>query len=1257
MPVSVTLQKGQATGILSMSSNDTDTKTLRISRRGLLWVLAAYLGIFAVFFFGIRHGVGQYWDWSFPYFGDQMGTLFTNKDASWTSASMGSPLGYSSDYFLRFFISLFGFLPPELLRYSLLVIIFATGALGMYLLAKRHTSSALAFLLGLLVFINPAIFYKYTAGHFNYLVAFTLFIYLLYFLFYKFEKNLRSAVIVGLFIAALGVQIQFFIIGGIFLLTFFTFNKQKLAWRYVPVMVGLPVLIHLVWLCNFITGANSTAQTSQAAAQVSFKKSSTSNFLNIFTFNFSSATLLSKFYAFYELLWSAALFIFLLWLLVREKHKQTFDVLLLVFLAVMIFMATGLYQQISLGPLTVLYPMLREVGHFAPIIVLTVALLVARLVHYSPWRWGLICVLVVTLAIVGVKFQYYSQGYSFATARADFAPFKAIADNDKSSYRILAYPFFDKYSFNFLPSDKAEDFPLKNSGHDSFSTFSKQDYIQNAVAPNDFQTSVQYQLLQSYDISVLRPYNVKYIFDFSDFYASNYDHYVPPATYNNDISLIKNDKHFLDKLLAHNPEQLKRINSHVLEVVQPVPHVQTTASVLNFANAQDALPASTFVSHALHQPLDYVTDASKAAQTTVVTPLFADPEKSSVNKANGSFSQTIASGTKRQSSLYVNTSYAMLLYQVEGNKLTLYSDNAGNLLLNNQALPIATGGRKAVFQAMLAPGRQYYVSLNGTITPLKTNGIQRIGIGKQGDTFELLTAAGNDLIPDGSFEHGLWSQRVTDCNNYDSSPQISMQRTTQTASNGKASLELSALHHDACTSTDVKLDANSQYLLSYDYQSPNAQTASFFLSYSKDDLDYAKGFRAINDNKWHNMSQLITAPDQPGQSRLFLYALEGDGTTATINHYDNVSLVKMQKVFSGQLPTSANPYKEINLPSGSQQQFTYSDSSYQYQNLIADPSFERGAWQKKVTDCNNYDGAPKISMSIDQTQASDGKQSVALTASHHDACTRTSVDVAENTDYLLSFDYKTNGAKYFGYAASFDDPNTTVSRTQLTANKTKGWTHVSYKVHTPAHAGTMTLYLYAFEGQSRANTVHYDDINLARLPDFSDRFYAVQQPEQQLVAPKSTTFSGKNSFAQSIQVKGATTPFFLALSETYHPKWRLELNNQAVNGLNRWAPQVAGTTAKDHFVMSNYGNGWLIDPTTLCKQGSTLRSGCTQNSDGSYNLSLTAEFVPQRWFTVAALISWSAIIGSVIYLTANRGRMVPTYQLSAKKWHLVRRQK
>lgn len=1233
------------------NSKDTDDKVLRIGRRRIALVGFAYLFIFALFFLGIRHGVGQYWDWSFPYFRDQMDTLFTNKDSSWVGANMGSPLGYSTDYFLRFFVGIgFGFLPPEIARYFLLAVIFAAGSLGMYLLARRHTSPFLSFLLGLVVFINPAIFYKYTAGHFNYLVAFTLFIYMLYYLFYKFDRNLRSAVIVGLFVAGLGVQIQFFIIGGIFLGVFFAFNRQKFAFKYALIITGLPLLIHLVWLCNFITGANSTSETSAAAAQVSFKRSSSSNFLNIFTFNFSAATLLSKFYAFYELLWSAALFIFMLWLLMREKHKQMFDVLLLVFLSIMVFMATGLYQQINLGPLTVLYPMLREVGHFAPVIVLVTTLLVARLVHYNTWRWILVCILVGSLFIVGVKFQYFSQGYDFAKARSQFAPFKAVADADKSQYRILAYPFFDKYAFNFLPKESSSTLPLSNSGHDSFAAYSHQDYIQNAIVPDKLHDSVQYKLLDTYDVSVLRPYNVKYIFDFTGIYDTTYEHYVPPAVYDNNLDLVKGDKDFLNKLLARNPGKLRRVNAHVLEVTDYMPRVSSISKAYKVDNEADGLAAAPLANRALKQPLNYLTDNKADGKTAKLTPLFADPAQTSVNKTTGTFTQTVKS-KGGNTKAYVNTSYVSLLYQLTDNQLTVYRDSPGDLLLNGQAITTSTG-RTVLMQTPVAAGKQYYISLNGTIMPLKAGEPQRLGVGKEGTELQVLTADGSNRVTNGSFEQSLWQSHVGDCNNYDANGDLGMKQFTDSASHGRAALELSAKKHDACTSTNISVDPATQYLLSFDYQSPNAQTASFFMSYTKDDRRYAKGFQAVTDNGWHTLTKLITTPKDEHQAKLYLYALEQDGHTTTVNHYDNVSLVKLKQLNRVTLPAPANPYQTVDIKAGSSLRFSYTEAGYQDKSLIANGSFEKGLWQRKVSDCNNYDARPNIAVRWDN-DATDGRKSLQLQATHHDACERNTANVRQNSDYILSFDYKTNGAKYYGYAASFDDPKNTISREQLKAGKQKGWMHATIKIHTPANASTMTFYLYAFEGQGRTNIVSYDNVAVSELPDFADRFYVIEQPKSSLKVPVSTTFSGGKPYEKAITIKGATTPFFLNLSETYHPKWHLELHTAQVTGLHRWLPNAVGAGVGEHIKMNGYGNAWLIDPAKACKQAGKIRQGCTQNADGSYDIRLLAEFTPQRSFIIAAVISWSTLIGSLIYLVVSREQTAPTYRWAA----LMRRKK
>src|SRR3989344_3253288 len=80
----------------------------------------------------MAHGAGMFWDWSFPYFQHQITNFFNYRSASWNWIGYGAPLGYTSDYILRFLISLYQFLPPETLLYGIYVLIFTMESFFVY---------------------------------------------------------------------------------------------------------------------------------------------------------------------------------------------------------------------------------------------------------------------------------------------------------------------------------------------------------------------------------------------------------------------------------------------------------------------------------------------------------------------------------------------------------------------------------------------------------------------------------------------------------------------------------------------------------------------------------------------------------------------------------------------------------------------------------------------------------------------------------------------------------------------------------------------------------------------------------------------------------------------------------------------------------------------------------------------------------------------------------------------------------------------
>jgi len=99
----------------------------------------------------------------------------------------------------------------------------------------------------------------------------------------------------------------------------------------------------------------------------------------------------------------------------------------------------------------------------------------------------------------------------------------------------------------------------------------------------------------------------------------------------------------------------------------------------------------------------------------------------------------------------------------------VYTQAAPSLLVNGQALAGAAtpGTQQVVAQVPLVRGTSYYVSFGGTITAVRPGASGNLGTGKAGDTLDVLTGTGGNLIADPSFEQGLWDTKVGDCNNYD----------------------------------------------------------------------------------------------------------------------------------------------------------------------------------------------------------------------------------------------------------------------------------------------------------------------------------------------------------------------------------------------------------------------------------------------------------------------------------------------------------
>ena len=88
------------------------------------------------------------------------------------------------------------------------------------------------------------------------------------------------------------------------------------------------------------------------------------------------------------------------------------------------------------------------------------------------------------------------------------------------------------------------------------------------------------------------------------------------------------------------------------------------------------------------------------------------------------------------------------------------------------------------------------------------------------------------------------------------------------------------------------------------------------------------------------------------------------------------------------------------------------------------------------------------------------------------------------------------------------------------------------------------------------------------MPDLEDRYFLVTEPKEKFVNPKSVEFELINPTKKKVHIKGASTSFYLAMSESYHDQWQLQMNNKKINGFfNKWVPWVKFDRVSDdqHF--------------------------------------------------------------------------------------------
>lgn len=551
---------------------------LKAERR--LFLLLLFLGVVVVLP-RFWHGAGNNWDGIFPYWREQIPNWLSSLLSSWNQTGLGGPVGYTTGTLASFvYYPLYLLhLPSELVLFSVVAGLLITTSYMSFLLIRREDSNQsflMAGSLALLTVLNPAIFYKLLAGHLYYLVGYMGFVGILLFL-TKARSSWRFAVGLGLLLALSGTQIQFFIFGSLAVLIWGLFNRRAYSWKYYLVALVIALLIHSYWIIGFINGTNSISALSTWAAQNTFEGLATTSLMRVLLLTFSTATFISRIYG-NTLLLPGLLLVVALPLMIAFSGKITSRApYYLVMLVVFAYVATGGFLQFPLPGLGRFYPILREAGHAAPVFVLFLVLAISQVQLDNGkrvFKQGLTLFFVLYALLNATIYYKYIPRVNFSQARSDFSQFYSFNKTDGSSHRELTYPFFNQYSFIDQPQIVRKGTPMSNSGWDSFTIFSGHEYIDNAIPaiPEEFQDSLQYKFVISLDTSILRRYNVKYIYDYSAIYRSNFDKFSDPKVYNSNPLVIRNDADFTKKVLELNPTA-DQVAPGVIELTDVLPRL------------------------------------------------------------------------------------------------------------------------------------------------------------------------------------------------------------------------------------------------------------------------------------------------------------------------------------------------------------------------------------------------------------------------------------------------------------------------------------------------------------------------------------------------------------------------------------------------------------------------------------------------------------------------------------------------------------
>ncbi|RJP28617.1 MAG: hypothetical protein C4536_11990 [Actinobacteria bacterium] len=594
--------------------------------------------------------------------------------------------------------------------------------------------------------------------------------------------------------------------------------------------------------------------------------------------------------------------------------------------------------------------------------------------------------------------------------------------------------------------------------------------------------------------------------------------------------------------------------------------------------------------------------------------------------------ETAPADTGETLSLYADRSRGELRCSLAGGTATFWRVDPGALFLNGQPLPGAAGGREVLCTMQVGPEDDCWLEADGAWIYLGRDEEVSLGRIDRISTLLLYRVPPGNLIPNGSFEEGLWTEEVLDCYAYDERPQLDMSLSGEESTAGRYALQLEATRHIAGTYTDFPVEGNRDYSLSFDYQSPNGAEAGYYLEFDDDAKTAASARWLTVSEAWRRYQHRVTVPRGASTATLYLYSYESDGATAMVTRYDDVELEAIDFAGCPDLAVYGDRFVPLPLETrGGSLAFEFKPAAASGVNIVPNGSFEEGLWTEEVLDGYAYDERPQLDMSLSGEESTAGRYALQLEATRHIARTFVDFPVEGGGDYYLSFDYQSPNGAEAGYLLEFDDGAGTSTGGRLPAAGTS-WQHLQQRVEVPLGATSAVLSLFCYESDGRTNNIaRYDHVEFSRVSEGPGLYYLVRTADGGFAGSTSVEVTDSRPTEKTVQVGSSSDPFVLVMSQQYDEGWRLRAGKDGKNAsLEGRISNVVGARGEDeggqgvHFSIDGGVNAWYVLPGEP-PSASTDGGG----ADAPLDFTLVMEFYPQRqakWGSLITLLTFLAVL-------------------------------